>query len=449
MSLRKGELNETPGLGDNLSAAVEIQVDDLRAFPGHPWKIRKADTDRAKPIIARYGDRVLPILIDDENHVMSGEIFAEAARLLGRKTIRGIRQSGLPNAESLMLGTAITKIQTLGDWDGAAMEAALHDFEKVIEDFSASLIGFAPGELDRIIGAASGGMEADRVPALQPLPVSRSGTIWKCGDHMVLCGDATDPVAIQALLDGEQVSVALCDPPFGCKIDGFVSKKGRHREFVQASGELDDDALLAFFGKFCLAMAAVLAPGALVYLFIDWRSLRLLQQAAEAVFGKLINLCVWAKDRAGMGSFYRSQHELVLLFAMPGARHRNNVELGRHGRDRSNVWSYPCAASSRKGREGDMLGNHPTPKPVEMIAEAIVDSSMRTEIVFDCFLGSGTTLIAAERTGRRFRGMDLDPLYVDLAVRRWQDWTGKHAIDAVSGRYFNEIAAEIEHDEEA
>lgn len=448
MSLCSGELSEIPGLGDNLSTAVEMRVDDLKPFPGHPWKISRADVDRAKPIIARYGDRVLPVLTDDENRVMCGEVFVEAARLCGRKTIRVIRQSGLSDTESLMLGTAITKLQTLGIWDGAAMEAALSDFEAFVEDFSASLIGFAPGELDRIIGAASAGEEADKIPALQPLAVSRPGSLWQCGAHRILCGDATDPQAFKALLDGEQVSVALCDPPFGCKIDGFVSKKGRHREFVQASGEMDDDALLEFFGKFCRAMATVLVPGALVYLFIDWRSLRLLQQAAEAVFGKLVNLCVWAKDRAGMGSFYRSQHELVLLFAMPGARHRNNVELGRHGRDRSNLWSWPCAASSRKGREGDMLGNHPTPKPVEMIAEAIIDSSLRTEIAFDCFLGSGTTLIAAERTGRRFRGMDLDPLYVDLAVRRWQEWTGKDAVDAASGRSFNDLAKEVCHEAE-
>lgn len=140
-----------------------------------------------------------------------------------------------------------------------------------------------------------------------------------------------------------------------------------------------------------------------------------------------------------MGSFYRSQHELVLVQAMPGASHRNNIELGRHGRDRSNVWSWPCAASSRKGREGDMLKGHPTPKPVEMIAEAIIDSSVRGEIIYDGFLGSGTTLIAAERTQRIFRGMDLDPLYVDLAIRRWQDWTGKQAIDIDTGRSFNDI----------
>lgn len=247
------------------------------------------------------------------------------------------------------------------------------------------------------------------------------------------------------MLADETVSVALCDPPFGCKVDGFVAKKGKHREFVQGSGELDDDQLLDFFLRFCRAMATVLNPGALIYLFIDWRSKRLLQQVAEEVFGKLINLCVWTKDRAGMGSFYRSQHELVLVLAMPGARHRNNIELGRHGRDRSNVWIYPCAASSRTGREGDMLKNHPTPKPVEMIADAIIDSSQRGDIVFDSFLGSGTTLIAAERTARIFRGLDMDPLYVDLAIRRWQDWTGKEAIDVVSGRTFNDIASEMDH----
>lgn len=209
MSLRRSELNEIPGLGDNLSAVVDIRVDDLQAHPRHPWRIDKADIDRAKPIVARYGDRVLPVLVDDENRVISSEIFVEAARLQRRKMIRAIRQSGLSGAESLMMGTAITKLQTLGGWDGAAMEAALSEFEKFIEDFSTSLIGFAPGELDRIIGAASAGVEADRIPAMQPLAISRPGTVWKCGDHMLLCGDATDHQAIQALLDGETVSVAL------------------------------------------------------------------------------------------------------------------------------------------------------------------------------------------------------------------------------------------------
>lgn len=445
MSLKTGELNIFPRLGGNLSALVERPVDALRALSGHPHKYSNADVERAKGVVARFGNRGLPVMINDGDGILSGAVFVEAARALGRKTIRVIVQSGLTDTEALLFGTAISKIQTLGSLDGEAMEAALLTFERDIEDFSAGVIGFAPGELDRLIGASTFAGEADKIPKLQTKPVSWPRALWQCGDHLVLCGDATSEKDLYRVLGDERISVALNDPPFGCKVDGFVAKKGAHREFVQGSGEMSDEELRDFFARFCQTLATALKPGALVYLFIDWRSLFLLQHAAEPVFGKPVNLCVWAKDRAGMGSFYRSQHELVLVQAMSGASHRNNIELGRHGRDRSNVWNWPCAASSRKGREGDMLKGHPTPKPVEMIAEAIIDSSVRGEIVYDGFLGSGTTLIAAERTQRIFRGMDLDPLYVDLAVRRWQDWTGKQAIDIDSGRSFNDIAMEGDH----
>jgi len=445
MPLSTSDPNNIPGIGDNLSAIVTVEISRLIPLPGHPWKVDKRDVERAMPFVKRHARRAMPVLIDDECHVLSNAAIVEAARALGLKTLKVISQSGLTSAEALLLGTAISKIQTLGSWDGEAMEAALRTFEQQIDDFSAALIGFAPGELDRLVGAGTFGAGAAHVPELAHSAVTQLGMMWKCGRHHVLCGDATNHDAIKALLAGEKVAVALCDPPFGCKVDGFVAKKGKHREFVQGSGELDDAALLEFFRNFCRTLANVLKPGALIYLFIDWRSMRLLQEAAEDVFGRLVNLCVWSKDRAGMGSFYRSQHELVLLFSTPGSRHRNNIELGRHGRDRSNVWSYPSAASLRAGREGDMLKNHPTPKPVEMIADAIIDSSLRGEIVFDSFLGSGTTLIAAERTGRVFRGMDMDPLYVDLAVRRWQEWTGQDAFDAASGLTFNEIASQVNH----
>jgi DNA modification methylase len=434
-------------VGSNLSAVVQVPTSDLKPMPGHPWSISQPDVARVTPLLKRFGDRALPVLVNDDNEVISGHVFVEAAKKSGRAVIRVIRQSGLSGPEGLLLGIAVTKAQTLGTWDGQAMEAALRDFETHIEDFSSAMIAFAPGELDKLIGASTFDPTADEVPAVNSIAISRVGSCWICGDHRVICGDATDAMVFEALLDGETAAVAICDPPFGCKVDGFVSKKGKHREFVQASGEKSDSELAVFFENFCAAMSSVLRAGALVYLFIDWRSLSLLQQAAQKIFGKLINLCVWCKDRAGMGSFYRSRHELVLLFSMPGAPYRNNIELGRHGRDRSNIWSYPSAASSRKGREGDMLRDHPTPKPVEMIADAIIDSTLRGDIVLDCFLGSGTALIAADRTGRRFRGMDLDPLYVDLAVRRWQHWTGKEAFDLDTGQSFNDIAKGLEDGE--
>ena len=243
-------------------------------------------------------------------------------------------------------------------------------------------------------------------------------------------------------MEGEVADLAITDPPYGCKVDGFVSRKGLHRDFVEGAGDLGPVQLERFFHELASRICAAGRAGALVYIFIDWRSLNLLLQAGESVFGPLAQMCCWVKDRAGMGSFYRCQHELVLVFKVPGGKHTNNVKLGVNGRNRSNVWQYPSAASSRSGREGDMLKKHPTPKGVEMIADAILDCTKRGERVLDCFLGSGTTLIAAERTGRICHGMDLDPLYVDVAIRRWQAWTGQAAIDAETGRTFDDLAAE-------
>jgi len=243
------------------------------------------------------------------------------------------------------------------------------------------------------------------------------------------------------LMGGQDAAHVITDPPFGCKIDGFVSAKGKHREFVEGSGMSPEEMFVLFLG-FARVFGLHLRKGALVCVFIDWRSLSILQRALEEVFGPLVQFCCWIKDRPGMGSFYRSQHELVLVHRMPGATHVNNVQLGRNGRNRSNVWNYRSAASSRTGREGDMLKNHPTPKPVELIADAILDCTAHGHRVIDCFLGSGTTLVAAERTGRACHGMDLDPLYAEVAIRRWQAWTGQEAIDTASGRTFNELAAE-------
>ena len=228
-----------------------------------------------------------------------------------------------------------------------------------------------------------------------------------------------------------------------------MSAKGKHREFVDGSG-MSPEEMRGLFQGFAQALTTVLRKGALVYVFIDWRSLGILQQVLEGVFGPLVQFCCWVSDPVGMGSFYRSRHELVLVHRMPGAGSRmpgtqfiNNVQLGRNGRNRSNVWEYPSAASSRTGREGDMLENHPTPKPVELVADAILDCTSHGDRVIDPFLGSGTTLIAAERTGRICHGMDLDPLYADVAIRRWQAGTGLDAIDAATGRTFDDIAAEL------
>jgi DNA modification methylase len=237
------------------------------------------------------------------------------------------------------------------------------------------------------------------------------------------------------------------DPPYNVPIDGHASGLGaiHHRPFPMASGEMDRSEFTAFLGQAFRNLAAFSIDGSLHYICMDWRHLAELLAAGRDAYGELKNLCVWVKDNGGMGSLYRSQHELVFVFKQGRASHRNNVQLGQFGRNRSNVWHYPGTNSfARYGEEGNLLALHPTVKPVAMVADAILDCSARGEIALDAFLGSGTTLIAAERTGRRCCGLELDAGYVDTTIRRWQALTGGSASHAASGRCFDDLAREAE-----
>lgn len=431
--------------GHNHSWIDHVELAKLLFKSGDPWRCK--DCDLAIAVVVMEGvpsGGVLPIVVNARGEVLVGHIFVAAARKLGMERLTVIRNDGLTEIEEKRYIIAIAQLLGRGGWEPAAFEEWLREFEASIEDFSHLQIGFDNGELDKLLGMSGKivGGSADEVPNLQPLAVSRIGMLWRLGQNLVFNGDATNPGHMARLMAGAVGKLALTDPPFGCKIDGFVSKKGKHRDFVQGAGEMSAEELEALFQGFARNLVAILRNGALVYVFIDWRSLHILLRTCEQVFGPLIQFCTWVKDRAAMGGLYRSQHELVLVFRVPGGQHSNNVQLGRHGRNRSNVWDYPSAASSRSGREGDMLKLHPTPKTVEMIADAILDSTEHGDHVVDCFLGSGTALIACERTGRICHGMDLDPLYVDVAIRRWQAWTGLAAVDAETGRTFDDIAAE-------
>ena len=247
------------------------------------------------------------------------------------------------------------------------------------------------------------------------------------------------------LMADDRAAAVFTDPPYNVPIKGHVSGLGaiQHREFAMASGEMDRRGFTEFLAQACVLLARYSRDGSLHYLCMDWRHLRELLDATEPVYSELKNLCVWAKDNAGMGSLYRSQHELVFVFKQGRSRHRNNVQLGKHGRDRTNLWSYPGARTlSRTSDEGNLLALHPTVKPVRLVADALLDCTARGDIVLDPFLGSGTTLLAAERVGRVCRGLEIDPLYADTAIRRWQAHTGDEARHAESGRSFDEIAAE-------
>ena len=348
---------------------------------------------------------------------------------------------------------ADNRLAEIASWDDQLLAQQLKELSLLVLDFNIEDIGFEMGEIDLRISsledpAATNDDLADLLPELPAsAPISKIGDLWVLGRHRLLCGTALDSMAFAALMGEERAATVFTDPPYNVPIDGHVSGLGaiHHRPFPMASGEMDRSEFTAFLTRACRNLAAFSVDGSLHYLCMDWRHLEELLAAGREAYTELKNICVWVKDNGGMGSLYRSQHEFVFVFKHGRNGHRNNVLLGQFGRNRSNVWNHPGANSfARCGEEGNLLALHPTIKPVAMVADAILDCSARRDIVLDAFLGSGTTLIAAERTGRRCYGLELDPRYVDTIVRRWQALTGGNARHDASGRDFDDLAREAE-----
>jgi DNA modification methylase len=346
---------------------------------------------------------------------------------------------------------ADNKLTENATWDDRRLAEQLRDLSLSGLDFDVDITGFELGEIDLRIASleetpVAGSDPADVLPEVPAAPpVSKPGDLWLLERHRVLCGNALDPEVFTALMGAERASMVFTDPPYNVPIEGHAGGLGtiHHRPFPMASGEMNEAEFTAFLDQSCRNLAAFSAGGSLHYICIDWRHLEELLAAGRKTYGELKNVCAWVKDNAGMGSLYRSQHELVLVFKHRGGSHRNNVQLGRFGRNRSNVWHYPGANSfARHGEEGNLLALHPTVKPVALVADAILDASARGDIVLDAFLGSGTTVIAAERTGRRCYGLELDPGYVDTAIRRWQTLTGDRARHAATDRFFDDLVRE-------
>jgi DNA modification methylase len=314
-------------------------------------------------------------------------------------------------------------------------------------DLDLSVTGFEIPEIDLIIqnhGVQSAPPEDIFTPDPALPPICKLGDHWRMNEHYLICEDAQNRSIVEQLMAGVVADCVFGDVPYNVPVNGHVGGKGRikHREFAMGSGEMSDSEFLSFLK--CVSQRAVefSKPGSIHYICIDWRHIHTLLRAAEGQY-ELKNIAVWVKDNAGMGSFLRSQHEFICIFKKSGAQHQNNVQLGRFGRNRSNVWQYPGANSfGRSSEEGNLLALHPTVKPVQMVADAILDCTNRGDIVLDPFLGSGTTLISAERTGRRCYGVEIDPLYVDVAIRRWQRHTGGHAIHVASNIRFDDLAGE-------
>jgi DNA modification methylase len=340
---------------------------------------------------------------------------------------------------------ADNRLAESADWDE---ELLALEFEGLLElDIDLTMTGFDVGEIDLIIGNDETPQEEEEVELPDPSDpvVTRAGDLWLCGHHRVLCGNALKQSDYKHLMEGTLADFIFTDPPYNVPIDGHVSGKGaiRHNEFAMASGEMSRDEFEAFLEKVCCNLVQASRPGSLHFHCMDWRHLLELLHAGEKHFTEFKNLCVWNKSNAGMGSLYRSRHELVLLFKNGTVPHINNVALGKYGRNRSNVWSYPGVNTFGKGRMAQ-LALHPTVKPVAMIADAILDCSNPGDLVLDPFLGSGSTLLAAERTGRKCHGMEIDPLYVDVVLRRFEAVTGIEPIHLKTGLGFHQLSLDRE-----
>lgn len=389
-----------------------------------------------------------PVLVDGADQVIAGHGRLLAARSLGWTEVPTIRLEHLTPDQARAYRIADNRLTDCSAWDERLLAESLKALSEAELDFDLDAIGFDLPEIDlRIQGLDELSDEPDEeadTTAIEGPPVSLLGDIWQLGRHRIMCGSALDPNSYEAVLGTAQAAMVFTDPPYNVPIAGHVSGKGgiQHREFAMASGEMSRAAFTDFLSQAIAGMKRVVTSGALMYMCMDWRHLRELSDAGDAQGIELKNLAVWDKGCGGMGSLYRSQHELVFVFKAGNSPHINNVQLGRFGRNRTNVWRYPGINSfARSAGEGNLLALHPTVKPVALIVDVLLDASKRGQTVLDPFLGSGSTVIAAEQTGRIAYGIELDPRYVDVTIRRWQRLTGQSALLAGTDQSFNDMSA--------
>lgn len=386
-----------------------------------------------------------PVIVDDGSLLLCGHARVEAAQQAGMTTVPAIRVKHLDEFQKRAFTIADNRLAELASWDEVLLKKELQFLTECDIDFDFSSIGFETPELDIILnGSTSADVEEDKIPTVcsDRVPVSKLGSLWLLGDHRLYCGDALQPSSSRALLGDERAQLVFADPPYNVRINGHVGGSGavKHREFPMASGEMTQAEFATFLGKAFENLVSFTTDGAIHFICMDWRHLQEALTAGTTNYTELKNICVWRKSNAGMGSLYRSQHEFIFVFKSGNAPHINNIELGAHGRYRTNVWDYQGINSF--GRERDaLLAAHPTVKPVALVADAIQDCSKRRDLVLDPFAGSGTTVIAAEKTKRRAAAIELDPVYVDTIVRRWQGFTGKQAVCAHSGMPFADCEA--------
>lgn len=418
-----------------------LPISDLKPNPRNARRHSQKQLSQIAGSIREFGFNSV-VVVDEDGVILVGHGRCEAARIAGLETVPVLRLSHLTAEQKIAFSLADNKIALNADWEIDQLKGLWRELVGAEINFDLEVTGFETAEIDLLVDGPTEQERLDRsdlLPPLQSEAISRLGDLWHLGDHRLLCGDACDPASYADLMDGELARVVFTDPPYNVPIDGHVGGLGavKHREFKMASGEMTSAEFEHFLKTVFANLAAASIDGAVHFICMDWRHLGEVMNAASGIYSELKNLCVWNKNNGGMGSLYRSKHELVFVYKVGTAPHVNTVELGKHGRYRTNVWDYAGVNTFRSGRDAE-LEMHPTVKPTALVIDAIKDCSRRGDIVLDAFSGSGTTIMAAHKSRRRARAIEIDPLYVDVAIRRWQTYTGQQATMAITGETFAE-----------
>lgn len=403
---------------------TQIKISALRPYPKNARTHSPKQIRQIAKSIKSFGF-TNPVLIDKDNCILAGHGRVEAAKLAGLTEVPAAVISHLTPAQKKAYILADNRLAELSGWNKDILKIELEELQRIDCDFDLTLTGFEAPEIDVLLSPITPAMEenADFLEKSIPSRV-KSGDLWQLGQHKLLCADSTQKAAFNKLLMAEKADIIVTDPPYNVKISGHVRSGEKYREFAMASGEMSQSEFSQFLRSIFCLLAEHSRAGSLHYAFMDGRHIGEILAAGMSVYTTLKNVCVWNKLSGGMGSLYRSQHELVFVFKNGDAPHTNNIELGVHGRYRTNVWDYPGIFIKNKVNKAN-INLHPTVKPVGLLADILLDASPRKGLVLDPFGGSGSTLLAAERTGRQARIIEIDPHYCDVILYRYEQMGGK------------------------